>query len=104
MAQRLLRAKRKIRDARIPYAVPAASEMAERLDAVLAVIYLVFNESYVATRGEHLIRTDLAAEAIRLCRLIIALMSPGPPAEAQGLLAFLRLLDARRDARTDAPG
>jgi RNA polymerase sigma-70 factor (ECF subfamily) len=104
MAQRLVRAKRKIRDARIPYTVPAAAEMGERLEAVLAVIYLVFNESYVATQGKHLIRTDLAAEAIRMGRLIVALMSPNPPAEAQGLLALMLLHDSRRDARTDPQG
>jgi RNA polymerase sigma-70 factor, ECF subfamily len=78
--------------------------MGERLEAVLAVIYLVFNESYVATQGERLIRTDLAAEAIRMGRLIVALMSPNPPPEAQGLLALMLLHDARRDARTDAQG
>jgi RNA polymerase sigma-70 factor (ECF subfamily) len=104
MAQRLVRAKRKIRDARIPYEVPGASEMEERLDSVLMVIYLVFNEGYTATRGERLIRTDLATEAIRLGRLIIELMSPNPPAEALGLVALMLLHDARREARTDHAG
>lgn len=103
MAQRLVRAKRKIRDARIPYVVPAATELAERLDSVLAVIYLVFNEGFVATRGEWLIRTDLSAEAIRLGRLVRSLMSPTPP-EATALLALMLLHDARRDSRTDAAG
>jgi RNA polymerase sigma-70 factor (ECF subfamily) len=104
MAQRLVRAKRKIRDAGIPYAVPVASEMSERLDAVLTVIYLVFNEGYAATRGQHLIRTDLVAEAIRLQRLIIALIASPAPSEAVGLLALMLLHDARRPARTDAVG
>lgn len=103
MAQRLVRAKRKIRDARIPYIVPSASELAERLDSVLTVIYLVFNEGFVATRGERLIRTDLSAEAIRLGRLIRSLMSPAP-LEATGLLALMLLHDARRESRTDASG
>ena len=104
MAQRLVRAKRKIRDARIPYVVPAATEMAERLDAVLTVIYLVFNEGYAATSGEHLIRTDLAGEAIRLGRVVTDLMAPHAPGEAVGLLALMLLHDARREARTDASG
>jgi RNA polymerase sigma-70 factor (ECF subfamily) len=104
MAQRLVRAKRKIREARIPYAVPETSEMAERLEAVLTVVYLVFNEGYSATHGESLTRTDLSAEAIRLARLVRSLMSPRPPAEATGLLALLLLHDARREARTDEVG
>jgi RNA polymerase sigma-70 factor (ECF subfamily) len=104
MAQRLVRAKRKIRDARIPYSVPEASQIAERLDAVLAVIYLVFNEGYAATRGNQLVRTDLSSEAIRLGRLIRALMSPEPPAEATGLLALMLLHDARRSSRTNESG
>lgn len=104
MAQRLVRAKRKIRDARIPYIVPAVSDMAERLESVLTVIYLVFNEGYAATRGEHLIRIDLAAEAIRIGRLVTALMAPNPPGEAVGLVALMLLHDARRNARTDDVG
>jgi RNA polymerase sigma-70 factor (ECF subfamily) len=104
MAQRLVRAKAKIRDARIPYAVPDVKTMPERLDAVLTVIYLVFNEGYAATRGEALVRTDLSAEAIRLGRLVRALMGPEPPAEATGLLALMLLHDARRDARLDEGG
>jgi RNA polymerase sigma factor (sigma-70 family) len=82
MAQRLVRAKRKIRDARIPYIVPETNDLAARLDAILTVIYLVFNEGYAATRGGSLVRTDLCAEAIRLGRLIMTLMGPQPPAEA----------------------
>ena len=104
MAQRLVRAKRKIRDAGIPYIVPEPSELPTRLDAVLTVIYLVFNEGYAATRGERLIRTDLSAEAIRLGRLVRDLMSPQPPAEATGLLALMLLHDSRRDARLDEAG
>jgi RNA polymerase sigma-70 factor (ECF subfamily) len=104
MAQRLVRAKRKIRDARIPYSVPGTSDMPERVEAVLAAIYLVFNEGYAATRGGPLVRTDLCAEAIRLARLVRMLMAPQPPAEATGLLALMLLHDARRDARIDASG
>ena len=89
MAQRLVRAKRKIRDAGIPYVVPETSDMPERLDAVLTVIYLVFNEGYAATRGGPLVRTDLCAEAIRLGRLIRTLTGPQPPAEATALLALM---------------
>src|SRR5450631_200155 len=104
MAQRLVRAKTKIRDAGIPYVVPGTGDIAARLDAVLTVIYLVFNEGYLATRGASLVRTDLCVEAIRLCRLIIALMGPQPPAETKALLALMLLHDARRDARLDDAG
>jgi RNA polymerase sigma-70 factor (ECF subfamily) len=104
MAQRLVRAKRKIRDAGIPYVVPQTSDMPERLDAVLAVIYLVFNEGYASTREGPLVRTDLCAEAIRLGRLVRLLMGPQPHAEATALLALMLLQDARRDARLDARG
>ena len=104
MAQRLVRAKRKIKDAGIPYVVPETTQMASRLDAVLTVIYLVFNEGYAATRGGPLLRTDLCAEAIRLARFVRTLMSPRPPAEVTALLALMLLHDARRDARTDEAG
>ena len=104
MAQRLVRAKRKIRDAGIPYSVPGTNDMPERLDAVLTVIYLIFNEGYAATRGGPLVRTDLCAEAIRLGRLVRTLMAPQPPAEATGLLALMLLHDSRRDARLDEAG
>ncbi len=104
MAQRLVRAQRKIRDAKIPYIVPETGQMAERLDAVLTVIYLVFNEGYAATRGGPLLRTDLCAEAIRLARLVCTLMEPKVPAEVSGLLALMLLHDARRDARLDPSG
>jgi RNA polymerase sigma-70 factor, ECF subfamily len=104
MAQRLVRAKRKIRDAGIPYVVPDTTDMPDRLDAVLTVIYLVFNEGYAPTRGAPLIRTDLCAEAIRLCRLVRTLMAPAPPAEATALLALVLLHDSRRDARLDEHG
>ena len=104
MAQRLVRAKRKIRDAGIPYTVPDTNEMPARLDAVLTVIYLVFNEGYAATRGDRLFRSDLCAEAIRLGRLVRTLMAPQPPAEATGLVALMLLHDSRRDARQDEAG
>src|SRR5881397_4061750 len=103
MAQRLVRAKGKIRDARIPYTVPDTTDMPLRLDAVLTVIYLVFTEGYAPTRGGALVRTDLCVEAIRLGRLVRALMEPPPP-EATALLALMLLHDSRRDARLDLTG
>ena len=104
MAQRLVRAKRKIRDAGIPYAVPEKKELPARFDAVLAAIYLIFNEGYTATRGERLLRADLCREAIRLGCLVQNLMAPDPPAETIGLLALMLLHDSRRDARSDDAG
>jgi RNA polymerase sigma-70 factor (ECF subfamily) len=98
MAQRLVRAKRKIRDAGIPYAVPGTSDMAERLEAVLTVIYLIFNEGYSATRRV------LSAEAIRLGRVVRTLMQPQPPREVTALLALMLLHDSRRAARLTAEG
>ena len=104
MAQRLVRAKRKIRDAGIPYIVPETKNLAERLDAVLAVIYLVFNEGYAATRGGPLVRTDLCAEAIRMGRLLRSLMGSQTPPEVTALIALMLLHDARRNARIDEAG
>jgi RNA polymerase sigma-70 factor (ECF subfamily) len=104
MAQRLVRAKRKIRDAGIPYVVPDIDDLPARLDAVLTVIYLIFNEGYTATRGAALVRTDLCAEAIRLGRLVRTLLMPQPPGEATGLVALMLLHDSRRAARLDAAG
>jgi len=104
MAQRLVRAKRKIRDAKIPYVVPETNAIAERLDAVLTVIYLVFNEGYAATRGNSLVRADLCSEAIRLGRLVASLMAPQTPREATALVALMLLHDARREARLDEAG
>lgn len=104
MAQRLVRAKRKIRDAGIPYRVPDTTDLPARIDAVLTVIYLIFNEGYAATRGEAMIRADLCAEAIRLGRLVQTLMAPQPPSEVTALVALMLLHDSRRDARLDEAG
>ena len=104
MAQRLVRAKRKISTAGIPYTVPGTNDMPQRIDAVLTVIYLIFSEGYAATRGEPMIRTDLCTEAIRLGSLIRELTVPQSPAEVSGLLALMLLHDSRREARVDEAG
>jgi RNA polymerase sigma-70 factor (ECF subfamily) len=102
LAQRLVRAKSKIRDARIPYRIPSESELPDRLRGALAVVYLIFNEGHTATSGDRLVRDDLCAEAIRLGRLLAGLL-PNEP-EVWGLLALMLLIDARRPARTTAKG
>jgi RNA polymerase sigma-70 factor (ECF subfamily) len=101
LAQRIVRAKAKIRDARIPYEVPAPAELPQRLDSVLRVIYLVFNEGYSASSGRSLTRVDLSGEAIRLGRLLVELL---PEPEAIGLLALMLLHESRRDARASPTG
>jgi RNA polymerase sigma-70 factor (ECF subfamily) len=102
LAQRLVRAKRKIRDAGIPYRVPPVELLPERLEGVLQVVYLVFNEGHTASSGDELVRRELCAEAIRLARLLTTLMPDEP--ETLGLLALMLLHDARREARTSAAG
>jgi RNA polymerase sigma-70 factor (ECF subfamily) len=101
LAQRIVRAKSKIRDAKIPYEVPARDDLPDRLDSVLHVIYLVFNEGYAASRGESLTRPDVSGEAIRLGRLLVDLL---PEPEALGLLALMLLHESRREARTSPTG
>lgn len=101
IAQRIVRAKQRIRDAQLPYRVPERDELPARLESVLRVVYLVFNEGYSASAGTDLTRADLCAEAIRLGRLLLELL---PNAETMGLLALMLLHDARRAARTDAAG
>ena len=101
LAQRIVRAKNKIRDAGIPYEIPSAQTLPERLNQVLKVIYLVYNEGYSASTGDQLLRTDLSSEAIRLGRQLLELL---PEPEAEGLLALMLLQDSRRNTRTDAHG
>lgn len=102
LAQRISRAKSKIRQARIPYRMPSSDDLPERLASVLAVVYLIFNEGYTASAGDRLVREELCAEAIRLARLLVGLLPEEP--EPAGLLALLLLIDARRPARLDASG
>jgi RNA polymerase sigma-70 factor (ECF subfamily) len=102
MAQRLVRAKRKIRDAEIPYREPSPEDLAERLDAVLLVVYLIFNEGYLASSGDALVRRELCAEAIRLARVLCALLPQ--PSDAQALLALMLLHDSRSAARVSKDG
>jgi RNA polymerase sigma-70 factor (ECF subfamily) len=102
LAQRLVRAKAKIRNARIPYRVPSMRELPQRLRAVLAVVYLIFNEGYAASSGAHLVRDDLCAEAIRLGRVLTELLPDEP--EVMGLVALMLLVDSRREARTSPDG
>jgi RNA polymerase sigma-70 factor (ECF subfamily) len=104
MAQRLVRAKRKIRDAGIPYLVPDTSDMPERLDAVMTVLYLIFTEGYAATKGDPIVRNDLCADAIELTRLVRMLMGERPHGEVTALLALMLLHHSRRDARLDDSG
>lgn len=101
MAQRIVRGKAKIRDAGIPFEIPSATDLPDRLDSVLTVVYLIFNEGYSATKGETLIRADLSAEAIRLCRLIRAMIDDP---EVNGLLALMLLHESRREARQTPQG
>jgi RNA polymerase sigma-70 factor (ECF subfamily) len=101
LAQRIVRAKAKIREARIPYQVPAKEDLPERLDTVLQVIYLIFNEGYSASSGKSLTRSDLSNEAIRLCRLLLELL---PEPEVMGLLALMLLHESRKSARTNSDG
>lgn len=104
MAQRLVRAKRKIRDAGIPFKVPETTDLTPRIEAVLAVIYLIFNEGYAATKGDSIVRADLCTEAIRLGQLVRQLMAPQPPSEVTALVALMLLHDSRRDARLNEAG
>ncbi|GHO83914.1 RNA polymerase sigma factor [Dictyobacter formicarum] len=108
MAQRLVRAKRKIRNAGIPYSVPAAHQLSERLSGVLLVLYLIFNAGYISSQGESLLRNELCAEAIRLCRALALLLQqvvpPAEQAEALGLLALMLIHDARKEARIGPEG
>ncbi|MCP6761978.1 MAG: RNA polymerase sigma factor [Fischerella sp. CENA71] len=104
MAQRLVRAKRKIRDAGIPYKVPETTDLSPRIEAVLTVIYLIFNEGYAATKGDSIVRADLCTEAIRLGQLMRQLLAPQPPSEVTALVALMLLHDSRRDARLNEAG
>lgn len=104
MAQRIVRAKRKIRDAGIPYKVPDTTDLSPRIEAVLTVIYLIFNEGYAATKGEAMVRADLCTEAIQLGQLVRQLMAPQSPSEVTALVALMLLHDSRRQARLDQAG